>query len=130
MSRSYPKIVADYHRQYPHQVRLTNAGDWREDYCSRAHYAVTGGPLVLWFEKAEGRDVFVYGFKSAEHAEAFQRWADSRKRTRRGRGPEPCIEAASRPPRTSDRPLSPAGSRPFGLRRSAGIALGRVIAGH
>ena len=36
MSRPYRKIVAEYQRQYPHQVRLQNTGDWRFDHCSRA----------------------------------------------------------------------------------------------
>ena len=72
MSRSYRKIVADYHRQCPHHVALTNGGDWRSDYCSRAHYAVTGGALMGWSEG--GRSV--YGFQTAEQVVAFQRWAD------------------------------------------------------
>jgi hypothetical protein len=66
MSRSYRKIVADYHRQCPHHVALTNGGDWRSDYCSRAHYAVTGGALMGWSEG--GRSV--YGFQTAEQAVA------------------------------------------------------------
>ncbi len=48
MSRPYHKIIADYHRQYSHVVRLTNTGDWRFDHCSRAHWRVTGGNLVWW----------------------------------------------------------------------------------
>jgi hypothetical protein len=46
VSRSYRKLVADYQRQYLHQMRLKNAGDWRSDHTGRAHYQVTGGPLV------------------------------------------------------------------------------------
>jgi hypothetical protein len=48
MSRTYRKIVAEYRRQYPYQIRLTNTGDWRFDHCSRAHYQVTGAVLA-WF---------------------------------------------------------------------------------
>jgi hypothetical protein len=33
VSRSYRKIIAEYRRQYPHQVRLQNTGDWRFDHC-------------------------------------------------------------------------------------------------
>jgi hypothetical protein len=73
VSRPYRKIVADYHRQYPHQVRLRTTGDWRVDHCSRAHYQVTGGVLAWWHE--EGASVF--GFKTAEQAEVFRRWADT-----------------------------------------------------
>jgi hypothetical protein len=62
MSRSYRKLVDQYHREYPHTVALENGTDWREDYLGRAHYAATKGPLVLWFEG--GRQV--YGFKSAD----------------------------------------------------------------
>lgn len=60
MSRPYRKILADYHRQFPHQVRLRNTGDWRFDHCSRAHYQFS-----------------VFGFKTAEQAAAFQRWTDT-----------------------------------------------------
>jgi len=28
--------------------------DWREDYCSRAQYQITGSRLVVWYEKADG----------------------------------------------------------------------------
>ena len=50
MSRPYRKIIAEYHRQYPHQVRLANTGDWRFDHCSRAHYQVTRDRLVWGHE--------------------------------------------------------------------------------
>ena len=73
MSRSYRKIVADHHREFPHQVRLTNTGDWRFDHCSRAHSQVIHGNLGWWHE--DGASVF--GFKTADHAAAFQRWADT-----------------------------------------------------
>jgi hypothetical protein len=73
VSRPYRKIIAEYHRQYPHQVRLRNTGDWRFDHCSRAHYQVTGSALVWWHE--DGASVF--GFKTADQAVAFQRWANT-----------------------------------------------------
>ena len=73
MSRSYRKLVADHHREFPHQVRLKNTGDWRSDHCSRAHYQATGGPLVWWHEGGFS----VYGFKRADQAAEFQHWADT-----------------------------------------------------
>jgi hypothetical protein len=54
-------------------VRLQNTCDWRFDHCSRAHYQATGGLLVWWHE--EGASVF--GFKTADQAAAFQRWAET-----------------------------------------------------
>jgi hypothetical protein len=50
LSRPYRKIIAEYHRQYPHQARLQNTGDWRFDHCSRTHYHVMAGNLVWWYE--------------------------------------------------------------------------------
>lgn len=77
MTRSYSKIVAQHQRDFPHQVRLRNAGDWRDRYCSRMHYMVTAAALVIWFEGGRGGDrLWVYGFKAADQAAAFQRWAD------------------------------------------------------
>lgn len=72
-SRSYSKIVAQYHRDYAHTVTVKNGGDWREEYLSRAHYAATKGALVLWYE--DGRKV--YGFKAADQAAAFKQWVDT-----------------------------------------------------
>jgi predicted P-loop ATPase len=40
MARPYSKIVTDYQRQYLHQVRLTNTGDWRSDHTGRSYYQV------------------------------------------------------------------------------------------
>ena len=74
MSRPYRKMVAEYQRQYSHQVRLRNTGDWRFDHCSRAHYQVAGGNLVWWHE---GTGESIFGFKTADQAAAFQRWADT-----------------------------------------------------
>jgi hypothetical protein len=73
VSRPYRKIIAEYHRQYLHTVRLQNTGDWRFDYCSCAHYQATGGLLVWWHENGAS----LFGFKTADQAEAFQRWADT-----------------------------------------------------
>jgi hypothetical protein len=72
-SRSYSKMVAQYHRDYPHTVTVRNGDDWRDHYLSRAHYAATEGPLVQWFE--DGRRV--YGFKTAGQAAAFKQWVDT-----------------------------------------------------
>ena len=74
MSRPYRKMVAEYQRQYPHQVRLRNTGDWRFDHCSRAHYQVTHSHLDWWHE---GTDESIFGFTSAEQAAGFKRWADT-----------------------------------------------------
>ena len=73
MSRPYRKIVADYRRNYLHQVVVRNGDDWRGQYLDDQHYAVTGGPLVLWYQE----DGKVYGFKSADQAAAFKAWVDT-----------------------------------------------------
>jgi len=73
VSRPYLKIVADYRRQYRHQVVVINGDDWRDQYLSRAHYAATSGPLVQWYE--DGRKV--YGFKNAEQAAQFKTWVET-----------------------------------------------------
>jgi len=48
-------------------------GDPSLDRHCRAHYAATGGRLVLWFENGQT----VYGFKTAEQAAAFKHWIDT-----------------------------------------------------
>jgi hypothetical protein len=73
MSRPYRKIVANYRREYPHQVAVQNFDDWRAKYLSDAHYAATKDRLVLWFEG----DRAIYGFKSADQAAAFKAWVDT-----------------------------------------------------
>jgi hypothetical protein len=72
-SRSYAKMVAQYHREYPHQVAVINGNEWRDKALSNQHYAVTQGPLMQWFE--DGKKV--YGFASAEQAAAFKAWVDT-----------------------------------------------------
>ena len=45
----YRYIVADHRRQYPYQVKLANAGEWRDRPCSpKAREIVSGppGPMV------------------------------------------------------------------------------------
>lgn len=98
MSRPYSRIVADYHRQYPHQVRLTNTGDWRFDHCSRAHFQVTQDRLVWWHE---GTGESIFGFKTAEQAAAFQRWAD---RCGIDWTVEPRAQPLPHPPKPPERP--------------------------
>jgi hypothetical protein len=72
MSLPYRKIVANHRRNCPHQVPVQNGDDWREQYLADQHHAVTGGPLVQWYENG----VTVYGFTSAEQAAAFKAWVD------------------------------------------------------
>jgi hypothetical protein len=66
-------LVARYHRVYPHHVAVINGNEWRDKALRNLHYAVTHGPLVLWFE--DGKKV--YGFTSAEQAAAFKAWVDT-----------------------------------------------------
>jgi hypothetical protein len=46
----YRYIVADHRRQYPYQVKLANAGEWRDRHCSHKAREIVSGPLVQWFE--------------------------------------------------------------------------------
>jgi hypothetical protein len=71
--RTYRQIVADHRRQYPHQVKLANAGDCRDRHCSHKAREIMFGPLVQWFEGG----LWVYGFKTAEQAAAFKAWSQS-----------------------------------------------------
>jgi hypothetical protein len=99
VSHSYRNIVAQYHRDYPHQVPVQNGDDWREEYLSRAHYAATGGALVQWYEDG----VKVYGFKSADQAAAFKHWVDTCGidwTTRPRAGPIPKFDKPSERPST------------------------------
>jgi hypothetical protein len=105
VSQSYRKLVADYQRQYPHQVRLKNAGDWRSDHTGRAHYQVTGGPLVWWHE---GTGESIFGFKTPEKAAAFQHWADT---CGIDWTVEPRAQPLPHPPKPPDRP-TPYGPTP------------------
>jgi hypothetical protein len=73
MTRTYRQIVADHRRHYPHQVKLANAGDWRDRHCSHKAREIMSGPLVQWFEGG----LWVYGFKTAEQAAAFKAWSES-----------------------------------------------------
>jgi len=61
---------------YPHQVKLANAGDWRDRHCNHKAREIMPGPLVRWFEDAGDR-LWVYGFKTAEQAAAFKAWSES-----------------------------------------------------
>jgi hypothetical protein len=97
VSRPYRKIVADYHREFPHQVGLRHTGDWRSDHCSRAHYHATGGPLVWWHEDGFS----VYGFKTADQPAAFQRWADT---CGIDWAVEPRAQPLPHPPKPAERP--------------------------
>src|SRR3954463_14950545 len=72
-SRTYSKLVAQYHRDYPHQIAVINGNEWRDKALSNQQYVVTQRPLVQWFE--DGKKV--YGFKSAEQAAAFKAWVDT-----------------------------------------------------
>jgi len=72
VTRTYRQIVANHQRQYPHQVKLANAGDWRDRHCSHKAREIMSGPLVQWFEGG----LWVYGFKTAEQAAAFKAWSE------------------------------------------------------
>ena len=50
VTRTYRQIVADHRRQYPYQVKLANAGVWRDRHCSHKAREIMPGPLVQWFE--------------------------------------------------------------------------------
>jgi hypothetical protein len=106
LSRPYRRIIADCHRQYPHTVRLRNTDDWHFDYCSRAHYQATGGNLVWWHEDS----LSVFGFKTAEQATAFRRWADT---CGIDWTVEPRAQPLPHPPKPPERP-TPYGTTPRG----------------
>src|SRR5438445_11553892 len=72
----YRQIVANHRRQYPHQVKFANAGEWCDRHCSHKAREIMPGPLVQWFEGA-GDGVWVYGFKTAEQAAAFKGLSES-----------------------------------------------------
>jgi hypothetical protein len=76
MTRRYHQIVADHRRQYPHQVKLANAGAWRDRHSAAKARELMRGPLVQWFE-GHGDRLWVYGFKTAEQAAAFKGWSES-----------------------------------------------------
>jgi len=59
----YRHIVADYRRQYPHEVKLAHAGDWRARHCTHKAREIMPGPVVQWFE-GHGDRLWVYGFKT------------------------------------------------------------------
>jgi hypothetical protein len=73
VTRTYRQIVADHQRHYPHQVKLANAGGWRDQHSAHKVREIMPGPLVQWFEHG----LWVYGFKTAEQAAAFKAWSES-----------------------------------------------------
>ena len=73
VTRTYRQIVADHRRHCPHQVKLANAGDWRDRHSTHKAREISGSPLVQWFEHG----VWVYGFKTAKQAAAFKAWSES-----------------------------------------------------
>jgi hypothetical protein len=77
VTRTYRQIVADHQRQYPHQVKLANAGDWRDRHCSHKAREIMSGPLVKWVEGPYHDRRGVYGFKAPEQATAFKAWSES-----------------------------------------------------
>jgi hypothetical protein len=77
VTRTYRQIIADPQRQYPHQVKLANAGDWRDRHCSLKAREIMSGPLVQWFEGPDNDRQWVYGFKTLEQATAFKAWSEN-----------------------------------------------------
>ena len=76
MTRTYRQIVADHRRHYPHQVKLANAGDWRDRHCSHKAREIMPGPLAQWFE-GHGDRLWVYGFETVEQATSFKAWSET-----------------------------------------------------
>jgi hypothetical protein len=98
VTRTYRQIVADHRRHYPHQVRLTNAGGWRDRYSAHKAREIMSGPLVQWFEGPDKYRRWVYGFKTAEQAAAFRTWSENC-------GIDGSVPASEQPPET--RPPKP-----------------------
>jgi len=67
-ARSSPSITASIRTRCGCRTPATGVST-----IAAAHYQVTGGTLVWWHE--DGFSVF--GFKAADQAAAFQRWADT-----------------------------------------------------
>ncbi|MBM3647265.1 MAG: hypothetical protein FJX11_05680 [Alphaproteobacteria bacterium] len=73
MTRTYRRIVDQYRRDYPHQIRLEHAGGWRARYITHAFRQlglVAVRDRAEWFESG----VLVFGFRSREHSNAFYAW--------------------------------------------------------
>jgi hypothetical protein len=77
VTRTYRQIVADHRRRYPHQVKLANAGGWRDRHCTHKAREIVAGPLVQWFEGPDNDRRWVYGFETPEQAAAFKAWSES-----------------------------------------------------
>jgi hypothetical protein len=98
----YRQSVANHRRQYPYQVNLANAGEWRDRHCSHEAHEIMPGPLVQWLEDAGDR-LWVYGFNTAAQAAAFKTWSESC-------GIDWSVPASEQPSET--RPPPPEGSLP------------------
>ena len=70
---SWRATYRDLAREFPHQVRLTHADQWRGCHTGHAVHHLDASTYRRW---AEG-DVFIFGFKSADDAGAFKAWADT-----------------------------------------------------
>jgi len=72
MTRTCRQIVADHRCHYPHQVKLADAGGWRDRHCAHKAREIMSGPLIQWFEGPDNDRRWVYGFQAAEEAAAFR----------------------------------------------------------
>jgi hypothetical protein len=68
-----------YALEFPHQVRLANAGGWRTAHTSAALRSVDPRSVRWWTERSavDGILTFVWGFKRFEDAIWFELWATS-----------------------------------------------------
>jgi hypothetical protein len=77
--RSWSQLKRNFVREFPHQVRLTNAGGWRTAHTSAALRSVDPRSLRWWTEGSDvdGALVSVWGFQRLEDAIWFELWATS-----------------------------------------------------
>jgi hypothetical protein len=92
----------NYAREFPHQVRLANAGGWRTDHTSAALRSVEPRSVQWWTEGSDvdGSSTSVWGFLRLEDCIWFELWATSSG-----------IDWAVRPEGQSERPYLPVDHR-------------------
>ena len=88
-------MTREFAREFPHQVRLKQAGLWRDQHTGHAVHHLDARTYRRW---SEG-DVFVFGFKSADDAAAFKAWSE----TCGIDWSMPADEQAHRPPKPPER---------------------------
>src|SRR5882672_2418342 len=87
--RSWRAMTRDFAREFPHQVRLTHAGLWRDFHTGHAVQHLDVRAYRRWTEG----DVFVFGFKSAWSEACGIDWSIA------------ADEQARRPPNPPRRPI-------------------------